>query len=140
MTEQVFRSIDHVAYATRDAARAAAFYEALGFEKIVDAQPIEAFGVHITKLRSPVGEIVELVEPFRDNSVVSRLLLDVEACLYHVAFRVDDMTLAGQALRAQGALTITEPMDIPYPATPAHRTMKASHMYHPSIGLFEITG
>lgn len=140
MNETSYRSIDHIAYATRSAKKASAFYQSLGFAVVVDDQPIDKFGVRITKLRSDSGEMIELVEPFRADSVVSRMLGASEACLYHVAFRVGDLAQAQRALLAQGALTITEPMTIPYPATPAHREMKAAHMFHPAVGLFEITG
>lgn len=74
-----------------DPRKTSAFFKTLGFEVLFHRQPIETFGVFITKLRSPAGEIVEVVEPFRADSVVSRLLVDVEACIYHVAFKVGDL-------------------------------------------------
>ena len=43
-------------------------------------------------------------------------------------------------LRAAGAVIVTEPMSIPYPATESHNHYKTCHLYHPNIGLFEITG
>lgn len=91
MEQPSYLAIDHIAYATRSTQKTAAFFTALGFEVLFHRQPIEKFGVLITKLRSPAGEIVEVVEPSRPDSVVSRLLVNVEACLYHAACRVNDL-------------------------------------------------
>ena len=91
MEQPSYLAIDHIAYATRSTEKTSAFFKTLGFEVLFHRQPIETFGVFITKLRSPAGEIVEVVEPFRADSVVSRLLVDVEACIYHVAFKVGDL-------------------------------------------------
>lgn len=43
-------------------------------------------------------------------------------------------------LKKAGAVVITEPMAIPYPISEAHNQYKASHVFHPNVGLFEITG
>ncbi|MDH1624075.1 VOC family protein [Stutzerimonas stutzeri] len=140
MEQPSYRLIDHIAYATRSTEKTLAFFTALGFEVLFHRQPIEKFGVLITKLRSPAGEIIEVVEPFRPNSVVSRLLQDVEACLYHAAFRVGDLPTAQATLAGIGGVTVTTAMTIPYPATAQHLSLTTSHMFHPAVGLFEITG
>lgn len=140
MEQPSYLAIDHIAYATRSTEKTSAFFKTLGFEVLFHRQPIETFGVFITKLRSPAGEIVEVVEPFRADSVVSRLLLDVEACIYHVAFKVGDLHTTQASLAKIGGVTVTNAMTIPYPATPEHRSLTTSHMFHPAVGLFEITG
>lgn len=140
MNQFSYLAIDHIAYATRSTEKSADFFKVLGFEVLFDKQPIDKFGVFITKLRSPAGEIVEVVEPFRPNSVVSRLLIDVEACIYHVAFRVGDIQASQANIVSVGGVTITTPMPIPYPATQEHCSLTTSHMFHPGVGLFEITG
>ncbi|MBB4132028.1 coronamic acid synthetase CmaC [Xanthomonas sp. 3075] len=140
MEQPSYLAIDHIAYATRSTEKTSAFFAALGFEVLFHKQPIEKFGVLITKLHSPVGEIVEVVEPFRPDSVVSRLLVNVEACIYHAAFRVSDIQTVQTSLARIGGVTVTAPMTIPYPATEEHRSLTTSHMFHPAVGLFEITG
>ncbi|QIH11022.1 MULTISPECIES: VOC family protein [unclassified Pseudomonas] len=140
MEQHSYLGIDHIAYATRSTQKTAAFFTALGFEVLFHRQPIDKFGVLITKLRSPTGEIVEVVEPFRPDSVVSRLLVNVEACIYHAAFRVDDLAATQASLAGIGGVTVTNVMTIPYPATEEHRSLTTSHMFHPAVGLFEITG
>ena len=74
------------------------------------------------------------------DSVVSRLLQDVDACLYHAAFRVSDLSATQASLAQIGGVTVTTAMTIPYPATAEHCSLTTSHMYHPAVGLFEITG
>ncbi|WP_314388488.1 VOC family protein [Pseudomonas brenneri] len=140
MEQPSYLAIDHIAYATRSTQKTAAFFTALGFEVLFHRQPIEKFGVLITKLRSPAGEIVEVVEPSRPDSVVSRLLVNVEACLYHAACRVNDLQASQVSLAGLGAVTVTTAMSIPYPATAQHQALATSHMFHPGVGLFEITG
>ena len=140
MEQPSYLGIDHIAYATRSTEKTSAFFTALGFEVLFHRQPIDKFGVFITKLRSPAGEIVEVVEPFRPDSVVSRLLQDVDACLYHAAFRVSDLSATQASLAQIGGVTVTTAMTIPYPATVEHCSLTTSHMYHPAVGLFEITG
>ncbi|AVB17590.1 coronamic acid synthetase [Pseudomonas syringae pv. tomato] len=140
MEQPSYLAIDHIAYATRSTEKTSAFFTALGFEVLFHKQPIEKFGVLITKLRSPAGEIVEVVEPFRPDSVVSRLLVNVEACIYHAAFRVRDIQTTQTSLASIGGVSVTKPMTIPYPATEEHRSLTTSHMFHPAVGLFEITG
>lgn len=140
MEQPFYLAIDHIAYATRSTEKTSAFFTALGFEVLFHKQPIDTFGVLITKLRSPAGEIVEVVEPLCADSVVSRLLVNVEACVYHVAFRVGDMQATQASLASLGGVTVTTPMAIPYPATAEHRSLTTSHMFHPAVGLFEITG
>lgn len=131
---------DHIAYATRDTDATIRLLEMLGFRTVIYKQPLERFGVSISKLMSSRGDIVEVVEPLSQGSSVSRLLAQSSATIYHAAFRTDAFGLTREALLAAGALSVSSPTTIPYPATPLHSTFQANHMYHPHLGLFEITG
>lgn len=133
--------IDHIAFATTNSDKAMEIFKVLGFtESVHYKKNIDKFSSKITKLQAPTGEVIELVEPDNENSVVSRILKDHKANVYHSAFLVDDIQETLDKLTAIGAIIITEPMAIPYPATPAHENYMTSHIFHPYVGLFEITG
>jgi 4-hydroxyphenylpyruvate dioxygenase-like putative hemolysin len=131
---------DHVAYATKDTDATVKLLTTLGFTVKIYKQEIEKFNVFITKMVSRDNHVAEIVEPRGAPSVVSKLLDGNEATIYHACFKTDDFEGARERLREAGAVTITKPMRIPYPVTEEHTTYWASHMYHPNLGLFEITG
>lgn len=133
--------IDHVAFATTQTDKSVEIFEILGFkQKLFHKEKIDKFDSYITKLQSDNGQIIELVEPCTDKSVVHNLLKGQAATIYHSAFLTDNLQETLTKLKAAGAVVITEPMSIPYPATAAHENYKASHVYHPNVGLFEVTG
>jgi aminocarboxycyclopropane-forming enzyme len=131
---------DHVAYATKDTDATVKILSALGFTVKIYKQEIDKFNVFITKMVSSGHDIVEIVEPRAASSVVTRLLGENQAAIYHACFKTHDFHGAQDRLKEAGAVTITRPMRIPYPVTDEHKSFWASHMYHPSLGLFEITG
>lgn len=133
--------IDHIAFATTETDKSKEIFAILGFEKILfDKQKLDKFDSYITKLASATGQIIELVEPCSEKSVVHKLLQGREATIYHSAFLCDEIHNTLSKLKAAGAVVVTEPMSIPYPATTEHVNFKTSHVYHPNVGLFEVTG
>lgn len=133
--------IDHIAFATMQTEKSMAIFEILGFkQQLFHRERIEKFDSYITKLQSANGQIVELVEPCSEKSVVHNLLKGQQATIYHSAFLTDNLNDTIRKLKAAGAVVITEPMAIPYPATTAHEHYKTSHIFHPHVGLFEVTG
>lgn len=133
--------IDHVAFATKFTDESSKVFHILGFENVLFyRQPIEKFDVYITKLQSNGGQLIELVEPISSTSVISKLLTNQSATIYHSAFLTNDLLDTLNKLRKANVIVITEPMTIPYPATEAHKNYRTSHLYHPCIGLFEVTG
>jgi 4-hydroxyphenylpyruvate dioxygenase-like putative hemolysin len=137
---EFFVGYDHVAYATRDTDATVKLLEALGFTVKIYKEKIEKFNVYVTKMVSKAKHVAEIVEPVSSPSVVSELLGDRDATVYHTCFQTDDFDKAREKMKKAGAVTITKPMRIPYPITEAHKSYFASHMYHPNLGLFEITG
>jgi 4-hydroxyphenylpyruvate dioxygenase-like putative hemolysin len=132
---------DHVAFATNDTKQSQIIFNILGFQKaLFNKQKLEKFGAYITKLQSNNGQVIELVEPASSQSVVSSLLKNREAGIYHLAFYSSNLRHTIDQLKAAGAVVVTEPMQIPYPATNNHKNYKTSHLFHPHVGLFEITG
>jgi catechol 2,3-dioxygenase-like lactoylglutathione lyase family enzyme len=140
--DRLFGGFDHIAYATRDTDATVRLLKELGFEVRFYKEPLDKFGVRITKMVSvdDPRHVAEVVEPVNASSVVGKVLADREAAVYHTCFRTRDFRRAEAAMKRAGAVTISRPMEIPYPITDVHRTYLASHLYHPQLGLFEITG
>lgn len=134
-------TVDHIAYATTQTDKSMEIFSILGFSKaLFHKQKIEKFESFITKLQSENGQILELVEPCSEKSVVQRTLQGREAAIYHSAFLTQNLQETLTQLKAAGAVIVTEPMSIPYPSSPLHVHYKTSHVFHPYVGLFEVTG
>src|SRR3954447_2529313 len=113
--EELFIGFDHVAYATRDTDGTVTLLEQLGFTLKIYKREIEKFNVYITKMISSNNHVAEIVEPISSPSVVSAILGGQEATVYHTCFRTNDFTKARERMKNMGAVTITKPMQIPYP-------------------------
>jgi aminocarboxycyclopropane-forming enzyme len=140
--EPLFIGYDHVAYATRDTDATVKVLEQLGFSLKIYKEELKRFNVYVTKLVSgdAAQNVAEVVEPISAPSAVSNLVGDRDSMLYHACFRTNDLRRAQERLKHIGAVVVTKPMRIPYPVTEKHKSFMTSHMYHPSLGLFEITG
>jgi aminocarboxycyclopropane-forming enzyme len=134
--------LDHIAYATRDADATTRILAALGFEVAIHRQPVDRFGVAVTKTIAVdhADSVVELVEPRGPRSAVHALVQRHPCALYHACFRTDDLERTRARLLAAGAITISAPAPLEVAVTPAHRAFALAHMFHPDLGVFEITG
>ena len=93
--------LDHVAVAVRDIAAAASLYrDVLGGEFLYGAdQPDEGF--RFVQYRFPGGGKVELVTPIADG-FLTRFLHERGEGLHHVTFRVSELEVQVERLRAGG--------------------------------------
>jgi len=132
---------DHVAFATTKTDASIEIFAILGFDRMLFYKKnISKFESLITKLTSLKGQIIEIVEPSSEKSVVHRLLKSYQGTVYHTAFLVNDIEKTIVQLKELGTIVITEPMSIPYPTSEKHYHYMTSHLFHPNIGLFEVTG
>jgi methylmalonyl-CoA epimerase len=103
----MFARIDHVGVAVDDLDAAIALHEqayglALAHREVVEAQGVEA-------VLLDVGEShVELLRPLQPDTAVGRFLASRGPGLHHVAYRVDDIEAALDALRDRGLQLIDE--------------------------------
>jgi methylmalonyl-CoA/ethylmalonyl-CoA epimerase len=103
----MFARIDHVGVAVDDLDVAIALHEqayglALAHREVVEAQGVEA-------VLLDVGEShVELLRPLQPDTAVGRFLASRGPGLHHVAYRVDDIEAALDALRDRGLQLIDE--------------------------------
>jgi len=103
----MFAQIDHVGVAVEDLEAAIALHEqtyglALAHREVVEEQGVEA-------VLLDAGEShVELLRPLQPDTAVGRFLASRGPGLHHVAYRVDDIDAALDALRDRGVQLIDE--------------------------------
>jgi methylmalonyl-CoA epimerase len=103
----MFAQIDHVGVAVEDLEAAIALHEqtyglALAHREVVEEQGVEA-------VLLDAGEShVELLRPLQPDTAVGRFLASRGPGLHHVAYRVDDIEAALDALRDRGLQLIDE--------------------------------
>ena len=103
----MFAQIDHVGVAVEDLEAAIALHEqtyglALAHREVVEQQGVEA-------VLLDAGEShVELLRPLQPDTAVGRFLASRGPGLHHVAYRVDDIEAALDALRDRGLQLIDE--------------------------------
>jgi methylmalonyl-CoA/ethylmalonyl-CoA epimerase len=103
----VFGSIDHVGVAVTDLDAAIAVHRDTYGMPLVHRETLPEQGVEAALL--DVGEShVELLAPLGDDTPVGRFLARRGPGLHHVAYRVDDVAGALDALRAAGMRLIDE--------------------------------
>ena len=98
-------AIDHVGIAVPDMAEAIAFYrDVIGLE-VYHEETNEAQGVHEAMMRAPGdtnGTAVQLLAPLSPDTTVGKFLARRGPGVQQVAYRVNDLEAATDAVRAKG--------------------------------------
>jgi methylmalonyl-CoA/ethylmalonyl-CoA epimerase len=103
----VFGRIDHIGVAVADLDAAIALHEETYGMAVAHRETVAAQGVEAVLL--DVGENhVELLRPLAEDTTVGRFLARRGPGLHHVAYQVEDIEAALQALRARGVRLIDE--------------------------------
>lgn len=126
--------LDHLGIAVRSIDQARRLYESLGLP-VLHEETVEH--EHVRTAMIPAGQArIELLQPTQPDSAVGRFLEKRGEGLHHVAVRVDNISLALESLKAQGARLINDRI----------QTGAGGHLYffvHPSSAggvLLEICG
>ena len=103
----MFARVDHIGVAVEDLDAAIALHEqtyglALAHREIVEEQGVEAVLLDVG------ASHVELLRPLSEETPVGRFLVKRGPGLHHVAYRVDDIEAALDALRERGLQLIDE--------------------------------
>jgi len=103
----MFAQIDHVGVAVEDLDAAIALHErtyglALAHREVVEEQGVEAVLLDVG------ASHVELLRPLQPDTAVGRFLASRGPGLHHVAYRVDDIDAALDALRDRGLQLLDE--------------------------------
>ena len=103
----MFARIDHVGVAVDDLDAAIALHEQAYGLQLAHREVVEAQGVEAVLL--DIGDShVELLRPLQPDTAVGRFLASRGPGLHHVAYRVDDIAAALDALRDRGLQLIDE--------------------------------
>jgi methylmalonyl-CoA/ethylmalonyl-CoA epimerase len=95
--------LNHVAIAVRDIAKAAGVYRDVLGAQVSEAVPQPEHGVTTVFITLPNTK-VELISPLGDNSPIAKFLERMpDGGIHHVCYEVDDILVARDALRKQGA-------------------------------------
>ena len=99
--------IDHVAIAVSDLEEAIAFYADTFGAEVEHREVVESDGVEEALLRV-ADSYVQLITPTRDDSPVAGYLAKRGEGIHHIGFRVDDCSVALEAVKARGHRVIDE--------------------------------
>ncbi len=98
--------IDHLGIAVRNIAEARTFYESLGLailsEEVVEQEGVRAALIAIGDSR------IELLEPTGEDTPVARFLAKRGEGLHHLAFHVEDISLAFEQMKQSGARLVSD--------------------------------
>ena len=103
----MFAQIDHVGVAVEDLEAAIALHEQTYGLALAHREVVEEQGVEAVLLDVGAGH-VELLRPLQPDTAVGRFLASRGPGLHHVAYRVDDIDAALDALRDRGLQLIDE--------------------------------
>lgn len=127
--------IDHFAYLVRDTDRSIAAFSHLPVEIVVYRHALASQKAFITMLRtSDQAPLIELVEPYATNKTMQARLQreQAQSVLYHIGYTVADFDARFTDMRAKGWLPLTMPFE------GMQSGCRASHLYHPDLGVVEI--
>ncbi len=94
--------LNHVALATRDLEKAAAFYRDVLGAEVSASRPMPEHGVSTVFVRLP-GSVLELLEPLGEKSPVEGFLKrKPEGGMHHICCEVDDILAARDRVREHG--------------------------------------
>lgn len=127
--------IDHVAYATKNTDKTIAIFKLLDYEVALLKKEINRFNIIVSKMTNYKGDVIEIVEPVRKPNPVQNVLKNNDCAIYHICFKVKDFYTTRKQLLSLSAVTLTKPFE-----SLIFDGYMVSHMYHPSIGVFEIFG
>jgi methylmalonyl-CoA/ethylmalonyl-CoA epimerase len=95
--------LNHVAIATRDAAKAARIYGAAFGAQISEAVPLPEHGV-ITVFVTLPNTKIEFIEPLGEASPIAKFLeRNADGGIHHVCYEVTDITTSRDVLVKEGA-------------------------------------
>jgi methylmalonyl-CoA/ethylmalonyl-CoA epimerase len=103
----MFERIDHVGIATEDLDASIELYQAAFGIPVAHRETVESQGVEAVLLDVGEGHI-ELLRPLDPETVVGKFIARQGPGLHHVAYAVEDIDAALEALRATG-LSLIDP-------------------------------
>ncbi len=128
--------LDHISYAVKSTQEAINIFS-LFYSKVDVFMHLEKDqNVFITYLSdNKADHRIELVEPAGKPNPVENMLKTMPSVLYHVCYRVENLSEAAERLKGKGFYMVTEPFE-----TSFEKGVYASHFFNQYWGLIEIIG
>jgi methylmalonyl-CoA epimerase len=101
-------AIDHLGIAVSSIDEALQFYEGVLGMKVAQRETVAHEKVHVAMLPTEDSRI-ELLEASDEDSTIAKFVAKRGPGLHHIALRVDDLQLAIENLKANGAKLLNEP-------------------------------
>lgn len=124
--------IHHIGYLVKRMEKAAAAFEALGYERSGGMTHDEGRRVDILFLEKD-GYTVELISPYAQDSVVSGLMKTYKNAPYHICYEAQDFEKDIAWLEHNGYVRMDEAC-----AAPAIAGRKVTFFMHPALGMIEV--
>jgi methylmalonyl-CoA/ethylmalonyl-CoA epimerase len=100
-------AVDHIGIAVRSIDEAKTFYTGILGLPFTGVEDLDTMGVRVAMF-SVGGTRIELIEPLRDDSPISRFLETRGQGIHHICFAVEKIGPALEKLRARGCPLIDE--------------------------------
>ncbi len=101
--------IHHFGFLTKSISEALLEFKQLGYIENSELVKDELRGIEIQFIESGSGELIELIAPYTENSIVSKLLKKFENKIYHTCYMVENLDIAIKELEAKGFMVIDSP-------------------------------
>lgn len=124
--------IHHIGYLVKRMEKAAAAFEALGYERSGGSTRDDGRRVDILFLEKD-GYMVELISPYAPDSVVSGLVKTYKNAPYHICYEAQEFEKDIDWLEQNGYVRMDEPC-----AAPAIAGRRVTFFMHPALGMIEL--
>jgi len=101
--------IHHFGYLTTSIKNSVKEFSRLGYVPFDKLYLDQARGIKIQFIRSASGELLELIEPTSETSVVKGLMSTSNNKIYHICYYTADIAQAIDSLKEQGFMLISPP-------------------------------
>ncbi|KHA61693.1 hypothetical protein NL53_05105 [Vibrio variabilis] len=101
--------IHHFGYLTTSIEDSVKEFSSLGYVEFDKLYFDEIRGINIQFIRSTSGELIELIEPASEKSIVKGMLSKSKNSIYHICYFTDDIQDKIATLSEQGFVLISPP-------------------------------
>lgn len=102
-------TIHHYGFLTKNIEKSLCYFEKLGYRQISSLVKDKERGIDIIFIESTDGQLIELVSPNTENSVVSNIVKNQSNSIYHICFIVKSIEQTIENLVKENFILINEP-------------------------------
>ena len=101
--------IHHFGFLTKSIENSVKEFSRLGYVTFDKLYLDQTRGIKIQFIRSASGELLELIEPSSETSVVKGLMYSSNTKIYHICYYTADISQTVDSLKGQGFMLISPP-------------------------------